>query len=501
MNARCAGLVALALLAGCRSGEGPAAPPVAPPAAAGTPASGVPGAAAAPRTRPHPAPGIDIGEIPTPPASAAAASAASAAAAAAAGAGAAAGTASPARPPKTAPLDLGTDRPVVKIALPRPPAGTTAPFALEDGRRGWVARLPHGVAIPTAAFGDGHVFVGGGFETTSFYALDAFTGRVDWSRHTLEDDGPSAPVFADGQVVFNTESCTLIVLDAATGKERWHRWLGDPTLSQPAVAGGLVFASFPSGGHRLGAFRLSDGVPVWSRPVSGELLSTPVVSGDSVYATTVAGTTYRFRRTDGARLWAVSHAGSSAPWVAGDEVHLSRLAAGEELQIVLDAATGAVKRTVRRAKAGWAGDVPRSTDDWKHVWSFEGSRPVVAAGRRFDTMGGEIHASDLATGAPLWIRRYAAGAGKRRLTAPAVAGAQLFFSTYDGDLYALDVDTGMTVWAYGLGARTAFQPIVARGWVYLTTGGGSVIGLALADTTLDGWHAWGGNAARDGLTL
>jgi Ca-activated chloride channel family protein len=482
MNARRATIAAAALVAGC-GGRAPSPPAAAPGATAAPAAPSTPGAAT---RRPRPAPGIDIEGVPATPAAAATAPATTS-------------TAVPAAP--LSPLDLGTDRPVVKISLPRPPAGATAPFALEDGRRGWVARLPHGVAIPTAAWGDGHVFVGGGFETTSFYALDAFTGRVDWSRHTLEDDGPSAPVFADGQIIFNTESCTLIVLDAATGKERWHRWLGDPTLSQPAVADGLVFASFPAGGQRLGAFRLTDGKPVWSRPISGELLSTPVVSGDSVYATTVAGTTYRFRRTDGARLWAVSHAGSSAPWVAGGEVHLSRLAAGAELQIVLDAATGAVKRTVRRAKAAWAGDVPRTTADWKHVWSFEGSRPVVAGGRRFDTMGGEIHASDLATGAPLWIRRYAAGAGKHRLTAPAVAGAQLFFSTYDGDLYALDVDTGMTVWAYGLGAHTGFQPIVARGWVYVTTGGGSVIGLGLADSTLDGWHAWGGNAARDGLTL
>ena len=69
---------------------------------------------------------------------------------------------------------------------------------------------------------------------------------------------------ADGCVVFKTESCTVCVLDAATGRTRWERWLGDPLLAQPAVGGGAVFMAWPAkGGHRLGAFDLHAGWPRW----------------------------------------------------------------------------------------------------------------------------------------------------------------------------------------------------------------------------------------------
>jgi len=85
------------------------------------------------------------------------------------------------------------------------------------------------------------VYVSGGFEATTFYAMNATTGRIDWATTNLEDNGPTAAVFDDGRVVFNTESCTLFALDGKTGKRLWLRRLGDPTLSQTAVADGLVF--------------------------------------------------------------------------------------------------------------------------------------------------------------------------------------------------------------------------------------------------------------------
>jgi Ca-activated chloride channel family protein len=478
--ARAAGLAA-ALLAASACSPGAERPAARVPAAATDSAAAAAIAVAPADAPPRPAPGADLAALPPPDAPGAPGAATAA-------------------PRKVAPVDLGADRPVVKIAIPTPALGHTASFAFEDGKRGWVARLPTGYGVPTPAYGDGRIYVSGGFETYSFYALDAETGKRAWTHDALEDNGPTAPIYAAGNVVFNTESCTLFVLDARSGRTKWSKYLGDPTLSQPAVADGIVFASYPAGdGQMLGAFKINTGVLAWSRAVSGELISAPMVAGDSVYATTIAGTTYRFRRADGKLLWSRNHGASSAPWFFDGELFLSRVSKTDELQIALSALTGKADRILRTAAAPYAGDVPRSLGDWRKVWAFEGSRPVIAGGRRFDTMSGEIHASDPKSGEPLWIRRYADGVGKRKLTAPAVAGAKIFFATYDGDLYALDTDTGMTVWAYSLGVKTAFQPIVARGWVYLATETGSVIGLPLGDSTLDGWHMWGGNPGHNGL--
>src|SRR5262249_25160822 len=145
-------------------------------------------------------------------------------------------------------LDFGADRAVVKVKLPAPPRGGAAPFTFGDEREGWVAQIPASVQVPTVAFGGGRVYVSGGFESVSFYALDASDGTMLWASQALEDNGPTAPIYQDDRVIFNTESCTLFVMDAKTGKKLWFKYLGDPTLAQPAVGDGLVYASHPGGG-------------------------------------------------------------------------------------------------------------------------------------------------------------------------------------------------------------------------------------------------------------
>src|SRR5262252_9531347 len=95
------------------------------------------------------------------------------------------------------------------------------------GFTGWRAQLGAGRAIPTPAVSDGRLFVGGGFGSYEFYGFDARTGKPAWHLRT-EDDGPTAAVLADGLAVFNTESCTLEVVEMATGEVVWERWLGDP---------------------------------------------------------------------------------------------------------------------------------------------------------------------------------------------------------------------------------------------------------------------------------
>jgi hypothetical protein len=72
--------------------------------------------------------------------------------------------------------------------------------------------------------GDGRwrrrLFLGGGFGSYDFYALDAASGHVLWQYQT-EDDGPTAAVVHEGRVAFNTESCELEVLSTA-GQQLWN---------------------------------------------------------------------------------------------------------------------------------------------------------------------------------------------------------------------------------------------------------------------------------------
>jgi Ca-activated chloride channel family protein len=446
--------------------------------------AGEPHPAAAPPAARHPAPGIDLaGPIPLPdrhgPARA--------------------GAAAPAT------IDLAADRAVVPVAVPRPPLGGSVGFTFGDERPGWVARIPDHLQLPAVAYGAGKIYVSGGFDSVSFYGLDAETGRIDWATTNLEDNGPTAAIFEDDRVLFNTESCTLFALDARTGKRLWLRRLGDPTLSQVTAADGLVYASHPGeSGQELTAYRTRDGAPVWTRSIGAELLAAPVISGDAIYAATLHGVVYRFARRTGQPAWVRALDATTAPWIVGNELFVTRRQGKKEQQIVVAADTGKVIREHDQSTGRYVGDVPSVVGQigdttWQDVWAFEGSRPVVDRGVRYVAMGGEVRASDATTGELLWQRRYPGAADRRSVGSVALAGSQVVIASRDGKLFGLDVDTGYTLWSYAIGHRVIAEPVIARGWIYASTQDGYVVALQVGDRTLDGWHMFGGNPHHDGL--
>ena len=159
--------------------------------------------------------------------------------------------------------------------------------------------------LATPAVADGRVFVGGGFGSYEFYALDAGSGDILWEYQT-SDDGPTAAVVDEGFVVFNTESCELEVL-TVEGQPVWKKWLGDPLMSMPAVAAGRIFMAYPNsrGDHRhyLACFDLRTGTEYWKQPIEGEIITAPVLAEGHVHFATLDGTLHRVRQSDGHIEW------------------------------------------------------------------------------------------------------------------------------------------------------------------------------------------------------
>ncbi|MFI5098261.1 MAG: PQQ-binding-like beta-propeller repeat protein, partial [Candidatus Acidiferrales bacterium] len=198
------------------------------------------------------------------------------------------------------------------VSLPEPKRELeAAPFATQDGKSGWVLRLPGNRPIATPAYDNGMLFVGGGYGSHEFYAVDSETGKIIWKIQT-GDDGPTAAVVSDGMVAFNTESCTLVVVDEKTGRLLWQEWLGDPLMSQPAIDKGVLYMAHPAstgrparedaryhprpaspgGSHRLLAAELRTGRHIWEQQIPGDVITAPVISDGIVYFTTFDGTSY-----------------------------------------------------------------------------------------------------------------------------------------------------------------------------------------------------------------
>lgn len=248
-------------------------------------------------------------------------------------------------------VTLDLDR-AVRIAIPQDPRSPLQPgsFEIPGARRGWVLQFPGARPVATPAYEDGRLFVGGGYGSHAFYAFDAASGELAWQLRTT-DDGPTAAVVEQGFVAFNTESCSVIVCEARTGRVVWEEWLGDPLMSQPAIAGERLFIAYPArpsraivrpdmspeekqaaihaaqqqarhepAQHRLLCADLRTGRHVWEQEISGDLISAPVVDGEQVFLTCLDGMSYCLNIADGTVLWSKPNASTSAPLVVGGRV-------------------------------------------------------------------------------------------------------------------------------------------------------------------------------------
>jgi outer membrane protein assembly factor BamB len=440
-----------------------------------------------------------------------------------------------------------------KGKLPRmnPPS----PFQSRDGRyRGWKVSFPEQAPLATPAVVDGRVFIGGGFGSYEFYALDAHSGEVLWEYQT-SDDGPTAAVVDDGFVVFNTECCELEVLTVA-GTPVWKKWLGDPLLSMPAVAAGRIYMAYPDSRgdrqHYLACFDLRGGTEYWKQPIEGEIITAPVLAEGHIHFATLDGTLHRVRQSDGHIEWKEQRNATSSPVVWQGECYFSKrdeVVDGGPARQAPYQTEQLASRGLHEAKMKWyqgtfgmadyldhakrkfgssvyAHDERRDAnvgfahakgDSKMHqamhnlgkahvhaVWAYQGSKPFVSRGRLYAAQGDSAHSADPRSDQVFWKRTVGQQikAGQTLLdsplTPPAIVNGKLYFGSRNGALHCLAADSGETLWNAELGEPIIFQPAIAGGRVYLGTENGTLICLETGDAGDDGWLMWGADAAHNG---
>jgi outer membrane protein assembly factor BamB len=214
----------------------------------------------------------------------------------------------------------------VKISVPQSSALEPVAFKTPDGKRGWRVAIPGSRTLATPAIANGKIFIGGGFGSHEFYAIDAATGKKVWQYQT-KDDGPTAAVVQDGYIAFNTESCELEIL-TLDGKPVWKKWLGDPLMSMPAMANGKVYMAYPdslgSRQHYIACFDVKTGKECWKQPIAGEIITAPVIEDNHVYLAALEGSVYCFSANDGQLVWSEKKNATSSPMVWNKQCYFSR---------------------------------------------------------------------------------------------------------------------------------------------------------------------------------
>jgi Ca-activated chloride channel homolog len=405
---------------------------------------------------------------------------------------------------------------------------------------GWKVVIPGNRPLATPAVKNGRVFIGGGFGSHEFYAFDAETGRCLWIYHT-HDDGPTAAIVEDDLVLFNTESCELEAL-SLEGKSVWKKWLGDPLMSMPAAGNERVFVVFPDSRgdrrHYLGCFHLRSGHEMWRQPLSGDVITAPILADDNVYLTTLDGNLYSFRQQDGQPISRDARNATSSPTVWRQQCFFSRRQAGGTDACQTESLSNTIsdyeatrtqadyldyaKRKVRSVQetmfmnqdtivgfASFKGDskMHQAQENLGQgtvsgIWSFQGSRPVIYRERLYGCMGEYVQCLDPLTGQAKWKTKVVQGSSQmldHALAPPALVNGKVFIGTKSGDLACLSAESGQLLWNVGLGEPVVFQPSIANGRVFVPTSNGSLFCVETGDQADDGWLMWGGGPGHNGI--
>ena len=413
-----------------------------------------------------------------------------------------------------------------------------------SGRTGWKLQIPGNRPLATVAYEDGLIFVGGGYGSYEFYAIEARTGKIAWMFKT-GDDGPTAAAVKRGYVVFNTESCIIYVLRAKTGEKVWEKWLGDPLMSQPALDDESVYMAYPGGdgSHHLACMKLESGEEVWDAKIAGDLISAPIIYNNSVYITCFDGTVYRYNSKNGKLVWSQEKKATCAPTIYNDRIFVSlrqEQKVGEDsVEQYEGLATLKNADGVQEQKDLWAkrkapylvygrptaktgaqaeldasvgfGSAPGTAKLYQAkenvgqysvagCWAYQGSRPVVKANRSYNAMGSEIQCLDINTGKSLWSKKFELdeeGIGGRVFAPPSYANNKLFFGSGNGEVFCIAEKAGKVLWKEKVNGSISFQPAVAKGMIFVSCDNGLLYGINTGDAKDDGWYMWGGDSEHN----
>lgn len=250
------------------------------------------------------------------------------------------------------------------------------------------------------------------------------------------------PAVDAGLVVVGVNSGRVYGLNADTGRIIWARRQRGAIASSPAISGDRVFVSSMDGA--LTAYSRAHGTPLWRFSTGGSPVeSSPLVVDGRVYVGTWSGRLHAVDAEDGRALWAfrapADIKGSAA--LAGGLVVVGDY--GGDVH-ALDARTGAERWTYRGGQRFYGGP------------AVSGDTLVIG------DVGGAVIALDARTGAERW--RHATGGFV--YSSAAIAGGAVFIGSYDGRFQALDLATGALRWSFDAGGRISGSATVVDGVVY-----------------------------------
>jgi len=325
--------------------------------------------------------------------------------------------------------------------------GTVYAIDTATGDVDWTYQADGPIESTPAVAGDS-VYVGS--LDKHVYCLDAETGTEQWSYETagLIHGSPtvdrSTVYIGSGALVIEEileymeandveqEGSGLYALDRKTGELVWRRFTGHLISSTPAVVDSAVFIGLigkDDSRSMVASVDAADGERRWEYETDSEVLSSPTVRSNTVYAGDYGGFVYALSAETGDPDWEFpiqsgQIRGSTAVTEDAVYVPVSRYEVADP--------NPALVSLSRTGEEQWAHVIPGARQ--------MGSSPcatsdAVYVGTHYREGGGGMYAVDH-DGNRLWGRELRIGEGVG--SSPAVIGETLYYGAADNTVYALE---------------------------------------------------------------
>ncbi|HVT39773.1 MAG TPA: PQQ-binding-like beta-propeller repeat protein [Gemmatimonadaceae bacterium] len=274
------------------------------------------------------------------------------------------------------------------------------------------------------------------------------------------------------------------------GGLQWRFETAGDVISSPVISGATVYIGSNDG--RLYALALATGAVKWVFDAGSPIPTSPAVSSGAVFFGARDGTYYSVDQATGQRRWSFK-TGSELPWPWGHESgdHYLSSPSLDAGAVIFGAGDGNV----------YALDAATGKERWHvHTEGRVRSSPAIDRGRIFvGSADGVLYALDAATGATAWRYRTEGaslsskdyGFDRRTIqSSPAVADGIVFVGARDGFLYAVDAATGKLRWrADNKVSWVNASPAIADGVVYSATSDGHFVQAIDASSGNELWRA------------
>ncbi|MEW5907084.1 MAG: PQQ-binding-like beta-propeller repeat protein [Elusimicrobiota bacterium] len=377
------------------------------------------------------------------------------------------------------------------LALVAPAAASAADWPLFRGNAGrtgyaaeqaapplakaWEFQAAGGIVSSPAVY-DGTVYIGS--RANRFYALDARTGALLWSRLTA-GWVDSSPYVSSTTVYAACLGGRLYAMDRLTGALRWITDLGAASASSPLVLDGRVYVGTGSPENKLKVYDAGTGGLLAAFQAAQPVDSAPSTDGSYVYFGANNGQVYALDALTLASRW------SAYPTDGSFGLNAVALSSGtlyflpgrdDKRAAAFDAAGGVLlSSSPALTKTG--------------PWTQTGSPAVDAGGFVYftagaaDTPGEEAHLAALSSGtlSAVWASSVSLGGVSPIgvLASPALVNEIIYAATPGGRLIAVS-SSGVLLTAPGLDISSPAysSPAVSDGMVIAANYGGKVFGFS-----------------------